>query len=143
MAQFLGGAELHGYCERVSHPDIPFSRVQAHLRELFGANRTIIAIMSSGIVIRALSGLVQDKRNEAPVLCISEDGASVVPLLGGHRGANTLALTIAHGLETRAAITTAGESRFGIALDNPPAGWRCNPAAAKPVAAFWLAMLHK
>ena len=80
--------------------------------ELFGANRTIIAIMSSGIVIRALGDLVQDKRNEAPVLCISEDGASVVPLLGGHRGANTLALTIAHGLETRAAITTAGESRF-------------------------------
>ena len=25
MAQFLGGAELHSYCERVSHPDIPFS----------------------------------------------------------------------------------------------------------------------
>ena len=24
MAQFLGGAELHGYCERVSHPDIRF-----------------------------------------------------------------------------------------------------------------------
>ena len=95
MAQILGGAELHGYCERVSHPDIAFSTVKAHLRELFGANRTIIAIMSSGIVIRALSGLVQDKRNEAPVLCISEDGASVVPLLGGHRGANTLALTIA------------------------------------------------
>ena len=140
MAQFLGGAELHGYCERVSHPDIPFSSVQAHLRELFGANRTIIAIMSSGIVIRALGDLVQDKQNEAPVLCISEDGASVVPLLGGHRGANTLALTIAHGLETRAAITTAGESRFGIALDNPPAGWRCsNPAAAKPVMAAFLA----
>ena len=58
----------------------------------------------------------------------------------GDRGANTLALTIAHGLETRAAITTAGESRFGIALDNPPAGWRCsNPAAAKPVMAAFLA----
>ncbi len=140
IAQILGGAELHGYCERVSHPDIPFSTVQAHLKELFGANRTIIAIMSSGIVIRALGALVQDKQNEAPVLCVSEDGAIVVPLLGGHRGANTLALAIAHGLDTLAAITTAGESRFGIALDNPPAGWRCsNPAAAKPVMAALLA----
>ena len=90
MAEILGGAELHGYSERVSHPDIPFSTVQVHLRELFGANRTIIAIMSSGIVIRALGGLVQDKRSEAPVLCVSEDGASVVPLLGGHRGALSL-----------------------------------------------------
>ncbi len=140
LIKIAGYGELHGFADRVSTPDVPFSTVQVHLRDLFQANRTIIAIMSSGIVIRALGGLVQDKRNEAPVLCVSEGGSSVVPLLGGHRGANKLALKLAEGLDTKAAITTAGESRFGVALDDPPAGWRCsNPEAAKPVMAALLA----
>jgi len=140
LIEIAGQGELHGFAERVSAPDIPFSTVQVHLRELFEANRTIIAIMSSGIVIRALGPLVEDKRNEAPVLCVSEDGTTVVPLLGGHHGANKLAVRLAEGLKTKAAITTAGESRFGIALDDPPAGWTCsNPEAAKPVMAALLA----
>lgn len=140
ITSILGAGQVHGYVERVSDPDVPFLMVQEHLRDLFSADYTIIAIMSSGIVIRALGGLVQRKQSEAPVLCVSEDGLNVVPLLGGHRGANALALRVAQGLETRAAITTAGESRFGIALDDPPTGWRCsNPAAAKPVMAALLA----
>ena len=47
----------------------------------------------------------------------------VVPLLGGHRGANDLARDLAAALGGHAAITTAGDNRFGVALDAPPAGW--------------------
>ena len=88
ITSILGAGQVHGYVERVSDPDVPFLMVQEHLRDLFSADYTIIAIMSSGIVIRALGGLVQRKQSEAPVLCVSEDGLNVVPLLGGHRGAN-------------------------------------------------------
>src|SRR5262249_8752016 len=39
-----------------------------------------------------------------------------------------------------AAITTAGDLRIGLALDDPPPGWRvANPAAAKAVTAALLA----
>jgi cobalt-precorrin 5A hydrolase/precorrin-3B C17-methyltransferase len=74
------------------------------------------------------------------VLALSEDGKSVVPLLGGHRGANELARTLADALGGHAAITTAGDHRFGVALDAPPEGWTlANPEDAKPVMAALLA----
>ena len=60
----------------------------------------------------------------------------MVPLLGGHHGANDLARQIAAGLDAHAAITTAGDLRFGVALDAPPDGYRLsNPSAAKAVMA--------
>src|SRR5581483_4432313 len=63
-----------------------------------------------------------------------------VPLLGGHRGANTLARHLAETLGGVAAITTAGDLRLGFALDEPPVGWRiANPEAVKPIAAALLA----
>ncbi len=81
-----------------------------------------------------------DKRDEPPVIAISEDGKSVVPLLGGHHGANDLARRLAVILDGHAAITTAGDLRFGIALDEPPAGWTLvNPENAKSVMAGLLA----
>jgi cobalt-precorrin 5A hydrolase/precorrin-3B C17-methyltransferase len=60
----------------------------------------------------------------------------VVPLLGGHRGANRLAVRIASFLEAKAAVTTAGEVALGIALDEPPEGWCLDPESdAKAVMA--------
>jgi cobalt-precorrin 5A hydrolase/precorrin-3B C17-methyltransferase len=65
---------------------------------------------------------------------VAEDGSVAVPLLGGHRGANDLARRIADITGGKAAITTAGDLRHGIALDAPPPGWRIgNPAAAKAI----------
>ena len=47
---------------------------------------------------------------------------------------------IADLLGVSAALTTAGDARFGIALDDPPPGWRlANPADAKQVMAGLLA----
>ena len=78
----------------------------------------LIALCSSGIVIRTLAPLLQDKRTEPPVVIVAEDGSVVVPLLGGHRGANRLAEQIAGILGCSSAITTAGDVRFGLALDD-------------------------
>ncbi|RYC12338.1 precorrin-3B C(17)-methyltransferase [Ciceribacter ferrooxidans] len=130
------GGELHGASARVTSADRLFDDVKAHLAGLFAEGRPIVAVMASGAVIRLLAPLLSDKQAEPPVLSVSEDGASVVPLLGGHHGANDLARTIAGALDAHAAVTTAGDLRFGVALDDPPAGYvLANPENAKAVMA--------
>jgi cobalt-precorrin 5A hydrolase/precorrin-3B C17-methyltransferase len=102
------------------------------LPRLFREGRTIIGVCAAGILIRKLGPHLGNKRDEPPVLAVSQDGVHVVPLLGGHRGANRLARELAEALGGTAALTTASESRFTRALDDPPEGWvLANPEAAK------------
>ena len=64
----------------------------------------------------------------------------MVPLLGGHTGANRLAQAVARATQGHAAVTNASDVAFGLALDDPPPGWRvANPEAAKGVVATLLA----
>jgi cobalt-precorrin 5A hydrolase/precorrin-3B C17-methyltransferase len=103
------------------------------LPRLFADGRPIVGICAAGILIRLLAPHLSDKRSEPPVLALSQDGAHVVPLLGGHHGANRLARQIADALGGSAALTTASDSRFTRGLDDPPPGWvLADPAAAKP-----------
>lgn len=140
IAAHLPGAEIHGLVKRVPQADVTFDAVADHLRALFASHRPIIAVMAAGIAIRALAPLLSDKRREPPVIAVSDDGASVVPLLGGHSGANQLARRVARASGGKAAVTTAGDVRLGVALDEPPAGYRlANPQAAKRATAALLA----
>jgi cobalt-precorrin 5A hydrolase/precorrin-3B C17-methyltransferase len=103
------------------------------LPKLFAERRPIIGVCAAGILIRLLAPSLSDKREEPPVLAVSQDGASVVPLLGGHHGANRLARQLAETLGGAPAITTASDSRFAIGLDEPPDGWVLGtPQDAKP-----------
>lgn len=139
-AAAIGGAEVHGLTDRVTTADLSFQSTSGHLKSLFDDGRAIVAVASTGIVIRSLGEALSDKQTEPPVLSVSIDGKSVVPLLGGHHGANKLARELAKALDGQAAITTAGDSRFGLALDDPPRGWRCvDRALSKPVMAALLA----
>ena len=111
---------------------VAYDELAACLRDLYRAGRPILALCAAGIVIRLLAPLLADKRAEPPVVAIAEDGSVAVPLLGGHRGANRLARAVAEALGGRAAITTAGDVRFDLALDDPPPGFVLrNPEAAK------------
>ena len=133
-------AVLHGLATRIADADTPFTDTMAHLRALFASGQPIIGICAAGILIRALAPLLADKTAEPPVLALAEDGSTVVPLLGGHRGANALARRIAAALGIQAAVTTASDLFHGIALDAPPPGWRiADEAALKPVAAALIA----
>ena len=140
IADALGDGEIHGLARRVVAADVGFEDVGDHLRALFGAGRPIIGLCAAGILIRALARELSHKRAEPPVLAVAEDGSAVVPLLGGHRGANDLARRIADGLGGTAALTTAGDVRLDLALDSPPPGWRvADPDPAKAVTAALLA----
>ena len=133
------GAQLHGR-NPAGTTDATIEDVGSHLRALFAAGHAIIGVCAAGILIRSIGSLVADKWHEPPVVAVAEDGSSAVPLLGGHHGANRLALDIAGALGGHAALTTAGDVRLGVALDNPPVGWRLeNPLDAKPAMAGLLA----
>ena len=140
IADALGGAEVHGLRGRAGDADVWFTETVRHVRELFEAGRPVAGICAAGILVRSVAPALADKRTEPPVVAISEDGAFVVPLLGGHRGGVELARRIAAAIGGTAAVTTAGDRRFRIALDAPPAGWTlANPEDCKPFAA---ALLH-
>ena len=139
LKALLGGA-LHGRRGRVADPDVFFDDAGAELRALFTAGRPIVAVMAAGAAIRALAPVLADKGAEPPVVVLAEDGSVAVPLLGGHRGANDLARRIGEATGAVAAVTTAGDLRFGVALDAPPDGYLLeNVADAKAVMAELLA----
>ncbi len=123
LAAGFEGAEVHGLAGRTDGAGRTFDETADHLRDLFRAGRPIVGLCAAGILIRALAPLLADKRAEPPVVALAEDGSAVVPLLGGHRGANELARALAETLGVAAAVTTAGDRRFGLALDAPPPGW--------------------
>ncbi|CUH66261.1 Precorrin-3B C(17)-methyltransferase [Thalassovita gelatinovora] len=133
------GAALHGREGRVAHADAFFANALDHARDLFAAGVPVVGVCASGILIRAVAPLLSDKRAEPPVVSVSDDGSVVVPLLGGHRGANRLAREIAQGVGAVAAVTTAGDVALGVALDEPPLGYRLdNPQDAKAAMAALL-----
>ncbi|CAA7619266.1 Precorrin-3B methylase [Candidatus Terasakiella magnetica] len=138
LRSVLPGARIHGLAGRVDGDEV-FTDTMEHLRHLFAAKIPIIGICAAGILIRAVAPLLSDKHNEPPVVAVAVDGSSVVPLLGGHHGANTLARRIGVALRVAPSLTTAGELALGVALDDPPPGWRlANPEAAKSVTAALL-----
>ena len=139
IADALGDAEVHGLRERAGDADVRFTDTTRHVRELFEAGRPIVGVCAAGILVRSVAPALADKRAEPPVVAVSDDGAFAVPLLGGHRGGVELARRIADAIGATAAVTTAGDRRFGVALDEPPAGWTlANPEDGKPFVAALL-----
>ena len=136
----LTGARVHGYAARVSESDVQFEDVGAELRRLFAGGVDIVAVCAAGILVRTLAPALADKREEPAVVAVAEDGSAVVPLLGGHRGANELGRRLGEALGVPAAITTAGDIRWQVALDDPPSGWvLANPHHCKSFMARLLA----
>jgi cobalt-precorrin 5A hydrolase len=69
--------------------------------------------MAVGIVVRLICPHLKDKWTDTPILAINSSLTCAVPVIGGHHGANDLALFLQDRLGLYAAITTATDS-FGL-----------------------------
>jgi len=105
---------------------------KALVQSAFSAERPIIGICAAGILIRFLAPLLANKQIEPPVIAVSPNGEQIVPLLGGHHGANSLATELSNLLDANAATTTASDNVLGFSLDELPARYVvANPDAVK------------
>lgn len=128
----LTNAQIYGFADRVTCCDEKFT-VFSHLAQtLYKQNIALITCCATGIIIRALSPILHNKHQEPPVICISEDGQLIVPLLGAANGANRLAQQLSTITTGFCAITSNGERRLGINLLDPPKNLElANPQHAK------------
>ena len=70
-----------------------------------------VFIGTTGIAVRYLQGLLEDKHTDPGVVLVDEAGRQVISLVGGHEGgANELAIRVANLLGAQPILTTATES---------------------------------
>ena len=130
-------APLHGRPVGCEHGIDDYA---AHLGALFAAGTPIVFVGALGALVRLLVPAISAKTEDPPVIVVAEDGSAVIPVLGGHHGANDLARQVAALLDVAPAITTASDLKFGVALDDPPAVWHlADPALYKDFMARLLA----
>ena len=137
IAAAIGGV-VHGRAGRVE-TGITFAETTAHVRDLFASGTPVVGLCAAGILIRSVAPLLSDKHREPALVAVAEDGSAVIPLLGGHHGANAISRQIAEMLQIAPALTTASDVVHGVAFDEPPAGWRLTDTG--PVGAVAAALL--
>lgn len=128
------GGVIHGH-EGLEGADVTFHKAAYAIARTFRLSHAVIGVCAAGILMRAIGPLLKSKMREPPVLAVSEDGSSVVPLTGGHLGANDLARRIASLTGGHASITTASDVAFGEAMDEPVAASLSNREDHKAAAA--------
>jgi len=79
----------------------------------------IIAMMSIGIVVREIAPLITDKWFDPAVVVIDEALHYAIPLLGGHHGANEMALRLFNGgIVHQSVITTATDATGAMNVES-------------------------
>lgn len=77
-----------------------------------------IAIMATGIIIRSIAPLLEDKERDPAVIGLDEKGCHVISLLSGHLGGgNTLTRKVAEITGGQPVITTASDTLALASLD--------------------------
>ncbi|PWC13429.1 cobalt-precorrin 5A hydrolase [Brenneria corticis] len=88
------------------------------LRAAFQRYAALVVIGATGIAVRAIAPLLNDKLTDPAVVVIDERGQHVISLLSGHvGGANALTRHLADLLGAEAVITTATDVNQLAALD--------------------------
>lgn len=98
---------------------LPFNGGFAHcLRQAFSDYSALVVIGATGIVVRVLAPVINDKLSDPAVVVIDERGQHVISLLSGHAGgANALTRYLAGILGADPVITTATDVNQLAALD--------------------------
>lgn len=93
-------------------------KVAEKMRKLWSQSEAIICIMATGIVVRSIAPLVDDKKTDPCVLVLDQKGKFVISLLSGHLGGgNELAEKVSRITGGIPVITTASDVLGKTALD--------------------------
>lgn len=93
------------------------NNLQKRFEEAF-CYKNIIAVMATGIVVRAIAPFIKDKTKDPAIAVIDEKGRFVISLLSGHiGGANELTNDIAKKIGATPVITTSSDVEGYKALD--------------------------
>jgi cobalt-precorrin 5A hydrolase len=88
------------------------------IKDTYSTVDALVAVMASGIIIRAVAPLLENKLTDPAVVGVDAAGKFAVSLLSGHYGgANELARTIASGIGATAVITTASDATGKQSVD--------------------------
>lgn len=101
------GERLQAKCTEASlhYKPQPFAEF---VQTAFQQGDGLVFICATGIVMRTLAPVLQDKYQDPPVLALDEAGKFVIPLLSGHEGgANEWGAQVADCLGAQLVMTTA------------------------------------
>ena len=88
------------------------------IKDTYSTVDALVAVMATGIVIRAVAPLLESKLTDPAVVGVDATGKFVISLLSGHYGgANELARTIAKGIDATPVITTASDVTGKMSVD--------------------------
>lgn len=113
-----------------------FEEIAKCFEELSKSFDLIVAVMAVGITVRSLCGLLKNKWQDKPVVAVDSSLRCAVPVIGGHHGANEMALCLAERLGLFPAITTATDAAGRPNLEGVAAALGAeivNPESSKEV----------
>jgi len=85
-------------------------KIDEFVKETYNKADAIVAVMATGIIIRAVAPLLESKLVDPAVVGVDVSGRFVISLLSGHYGgANELTRLIADGIGATPVITTASD----------------------------------
>lgn len=92
---------------------------RAFFKKAFNEYDTIIAVLSTGIVVRSISDLMVHKSVDPGILVLDQSGKFVISLLSGHLGhANENARILGQAIGAQPVITTASDCQNVMAVDS-------------------------
>ena len=104
-----------GGSEVIEKPDVSPA---LFVKNEFDKGHALIFIGAVGIAVRMISGCVNDKLKDSPVIVIDDNGTFVIPVLSGHAGgANKLAVMLAKLLDAIPVLTTSTDVNSAFSAD--------------------------
>lgn len=93
-------------------------KFKATMQQLFNKYDCVVCVMATGIVVRALTGVIVDKTVDPAVIVMDEQAHHVISLLSGHvGGANEWTRLIARLMAAEPVITTATDTEQVQSID--------------------------
>jgi cobalt-precorrin 5A hydrolase len=109
LQQAIGGVVYRPWLTQVSQ--------KAQFAQCYRERRCWVLIMATGIAVRFISGLPEDKKTDPAVVVVDEAGRYSISLLGGHEGGgNALAYRVAKLVGSTPVVTTATEALKPLVL---------------------------